>query len=446
MTPRRLSLGGNGGQWGGSTNPLSAYYSQSPQGQANKQALGQQTSLVKRFQQDNQVGPYRPGGPGEAAYSPETLGQDYFRQPSESLRPLPPPMAGSTNPQPAVMPGQTTLPATMTGSTNPTPAVMPGQTSIQGGQPSMTGGAQGGMSVSGGGQPMPSGGLNFGPTSSGVAGAEQAYQGALAGSLRLLNDGNNAARADLMQAGQGANNTLNPFYAPGAQSNDYQAALSGALGGDAQQSAMDRFMNSPGQQYLLNESERAIKRNAAATGGLGGGNVQRALQENAIGLAAQDFDNAFNRLGSISDRGARAGSQISGNAMATGAGLANLTNQNANTGAGMIYGTGNQIGAGRSRAGEMIANNIQGTSGNLANLMYGTGRDISNTIGGGSAQLIQALQSAGASDADIQMALANALAGNAQKGAATFAGVPSLGSTQQTDGNLDSVLTLLGGF
>lgn len=337
------------------------------------------------------------------------------------------PMQGGQTMQPGVQPGQAALAGGMAAPRQMAPGVQPGQ------GPAQQGMAQAAPMQGGG---MPGGGINFGQTSSGVAGAEQAMQGGLRGGLGLLMQGTEQARRDLMQAGQGANNTLNPFYAPGQQSNEYQAALSGALGNQAQQHAMDSFMGSPGQQYLLNESERAIRRNAAATGGLGGGNVQRALQENAIGLAAQDFGNAFNRLGTVSDRGLAAGRQISGNAMTTGAGLANLTNQNANTGAGMIYGTGNQIGAGRNRAGEMIAGNIQGTSGNLANLMYGTGQDMSNAIGSGASQLIQALQVGGASDAEVLMAYANALAGNTQTGASTFTGQQGLGSTQNVDGFL----------
>jgi hypothetical protein len=164
----------------------------------------------------------------------------------------------------------------------------------------------------------PSQGSVFGETNIGLAGAENAQTGGLRGALNTVGMGADQARADLTQGGAGANNTLNRYYDPGYRANDYQAALSGALGGQAQQAAFDNFQNSPGQQYLVNESERAIRRNAAATGGLGGANVQRALQENAIGLAAQDFNNSFNRLGQVSDRGLGAGGQMAGNMMNTG--------------------------------------------------------------------------------------------------------------------------------
>ena len=354
--------------------------------------------------------------------------------------------------------GPMTSGMTAAGGQQPSQAVAPtvqqGQATFQGAQPNQpmlpqgpgnpaaTSGMAPGQEFIGGSQTNPGG---FGAPESGLSGAERAYQAALSGGLGLLEQGNNQARADLMQAGQGANNTLNAYYDPGRRSNDYQAALTGALGSDAQAQAMANFSGSPGQQYLLDESERAIRRNAAATGGLGGGNVQRALQQNAIGLAAQDFDNSFRRLGTVSDRGLAAGGQISGNAMTTGGRLADVTNQNAQTGANMIYGTGNQLGAGRNRAGEMIAGNLQQGSGNLANLMYGTGRDISNVIGSQGNFLANLQLQSGAGASDILQAYANALAGNTQQGAATFAGVPSLGGTQQTRGALSSVGDLLSG-
>jgi hypothetical protein len=107
--------------------------------------------------------------------------------------------------------------------------------------------------------------------------------------------------------GQGVSG-LNPYATPGAQSLQLQAALAGALGQPAQQQAYSQFQESPGQQYLREQSERALLRNQAALGGLGGGNVRQELSRQAIGLAAQDFENSFNRLGSITGTGLTAAS------------------------------------------------------------------------------------------------------------------------------------------
>lgn len=288
-------------------------------------------------------------------------------------------------------------------------------------------------------------GMPFGPTQYGLGGAENAYSRALMGSLAAYNDANQQGRADLMQAGAGANQTLSRFYSPGQEANQYQAALSGALGGDAQAAAFDRFMESPGQQYLRQESERAILRNAAATGGLGGGNVLRALQENAIGLAAQDFDRSFNRLGSLSDRGLAAGGQIAGNTMQTGRSLASL---GADMGARMgstISGTGDAIAASRSQAGRDIASNAQQVAGGLAALRNNTGRDISNVIGVSGGNLANLLAGAGRDELAQRQAYATLLANLASGNASNIAGLPSLGTTQQTRGALGSVGDFLSG-
>lgn len=78
-------------------------------------------------------------------------------------------------------------------------------------------------------------------------------------------------------------------------------ALSGASGPEAQAQAFQAFQDSPEQAFLREEGERGLLRNQAAIGGLGGGNVRRELQRQAIGLASQDFSNRFNRLGAVQD-------------------------------------------------------------------------------------------------------------------------------------------------
>jgi len=76
-------------------------------------------------------------------------------------------------------------------------------------------------------------------------------------------------------------------------------ALSGASGPEAQTQAFQAFQDSPEQAFLRGQGEQGLLRNQAAIGGLGGGNVRRELQRQAIGLASQDFSNRFNRLGAV---------------------------------------------------------------------------------------------------------------------------------------------------
>jgi len=77
------------------------------------------------------------------------------------------------------------------------------------------------------------------------------------------------------------------------------SAFTGASGVESQQRAFADFAESPGQLFLRNRAEKSLLRNQAAIGGLGGGNVRKALQEQAVGLAQQDFSNQFNRLASL---------------------------------------------------------------------------------------------------------------------------------------------------
>jgi len=131
---------------------------------------------------------------------------------------------------------------------------------------------------------------------------------------------------------------LGPSIEGGDMARQQQLALLGLLGPEAQQTAQNQFQDSPGQQFIRERQQRALVRNQSAIGGLGGGNVKTALQEQAAGFASQDFNNQFNRLGGLSGAGNQAvnaagqfGQQSAGN-------ISNLINQGAQAGAAGILG------------------------------------------------------------------------------------------------------------
>lgn len=138
--------------------------------------------------------------------------------------------------------------------------------------------------------------------------------------------GYNAARQDLNNALQSARGirastgSLRPYSEAGAQSTELELALSGAAGPEAQAEAYANFQESPGQKFLRERQEQSLLRNAAATGGLQGGNVLTALQEQAQGIAAQDLQRQVANLQSISGRGLQAAGQVS--SLQTQAGMA----------------------------------------------------------------------------------------------------------------------------
>lgn len=75
--------------------------------------------------------------------------------------------------------------------------------------------------------------------------------------------------------------------------------MTGIEGAEAEQTEMDNFLESPGQEYLRNEQERALLRNSAAMGGIGGGNVRKALQSDAYGRASTNLQQRFNNVSSM---------------------------------------------------------------------------------------------------------------------------------------------------
>ena len=104
---------------------------------------------------------------------------------------------------------------------------------------------------------------------------------------------------------------LQPFQDAGVNALTSQQALVGLSGGDAQQSAFDNLKMSPGQQFIRDRQQKALLRSSAAIGGLGGGPVRTALQEQAAGFAMQDINNQFGRLGQIAGQGQNAATNVS---------------------------------------------------------------------------------------------------------------------------------------
>lgn len=118
-----------------------------------------------------------------------------------------------------------------------------------------------------------------------------------------------------------------PFREAGVGALGQQQALLGLSGQEAQQAAFTGLEESPGQRFIRDRQERALLRNASATGGLGGGNVQTALQQQAVGFAQQDIQNQFGRLGQLSGQGQVATTNIAQLGGQTAGNIANLLGQ-----------------------------------------------------------------------------------------------------------------------
>jgi hypothetical protein len=178
----------------------------------------------------------------------------------------------------------------------------------------------------------------------------------LAPARQTLNRAGEALRGDYAAAQQ----YQAPYREVGQEAAQRQAALTGALGPEAQQQAFDEYQSSPALGYLQEQSERALMRNAAAMGGLGGGNVRQDLTKLTADLYGQDFQNQVSRLGDIATRGYGAAGTSAGLGQNMATGVSNL---------GAI-GAGYQMQTGRDISG------AQGlTAANMANLQT----DLGNT-------------------------------------------------------------------
>lgn len=327
----------------------------------------------------------------------------------------------------------------------------------------------------------------------GLIGSEQALQGGLSGSLQALQEAIarsneilsqtrgdiqgqfegaagqsgadiEAARAAADSAAREGVSALQPFVDTGSTAFNTMAALLGASGRDAQRDAFNNFQSSPGQQFIRDQGERAILRNAAATGGTGGGNVLKSLQEFNSGLASQDFNNQLNVLNQLSQTGFQgAGTQanlfsnlsgLNADLLSRQAGInANLSGQSANLlgglgsqGAGQVFNaglqasnqalnTGGALSSGRTRAGELLSSLSQGQGAGLA--------DIINQSGGNLANL---LQGSGQDQATSQQQLAQLLSGLAMSQSGQVAGLPGMPGVQERKGNLGSIGQAAGGI
>ena len=298
----------------------------------------------------------------------------------------------------------------------------------------------------------------------GLLGSEDALRAGLNAGVTAVTQGVNTGRADIgtgvntgrADIGAGVNtgradlgagiNYFNNYTGQGNAALNLMGAQSGAQGQAAQQAAFNNYNMSPEQQYLREQGERSVLRNAAATGGLGGGNVQQELQRQAMGLAQQDFANQYNRLGGLSDLGmqgsaAQAGLQSElgnmsyqgGNALGNmsyggGQALGTLAYKGGSEVGNMAYGTGNTVAAGRTRAGELIGQNVNNTASALSALINQQGAGVGDTVGAGSGNIATILQTAGTQMGLSQQQIGQLLAGVQTSMGAQVSGLPKVGA------------------
>ena len=239
---------------------------------------------------------------------------------------------------------------------------------------------------------------------SGQQQSEMAQLQGLAGGEQALTEGQRASLENLYRTQQRTSGLYDkgigyyePYTQAGLGAYNQQAALSGALGPEAQQKAYAAYQQSPGVAFAQQEAERAILRNASALGGLGGGNVRDELSRRAVGTYMQDFQNQFGRLGEVSAQGYNAANQAA-NMRGMQAGSEQTLGM---TAAQIPMNVGSAIAQGRFQTGQTIG----GQRGQLGQIMgnqaYQAGSDIASAIANTTSSLSALTNAQGAGMSDI---------------------------------------------
>jgi len=152
------------------------------------------------------------------------------------------------------------------------------------------------------------------------------------------------------------------FYAePGKLAFERQQALSGLLGPEAQQQAVSQIERNPLFQAKVRQGEEAMLQNAAATGGLRGGNLQGALAQFRPAMLSQEIEDAYSKLGGFSTLGQATQENLAKMGQASAAGQAATGMQTASNVAN-LYGN---VGSAQAQA-ALAAGQAWGNVGNAA--------------------------------------------------------------------------------
>lgn len=128
--------------------------------------------------------------------------------------------------------------------------------------------------------------------------------------------------------------TLAPYTDAGQRAMLGQMRLLGLGGGglgvssaEAQQREINKIEQSPLFQAKIAQGEQALLQQAAATGGLRGGNVQSALAQFRPQMLEQEINNQFQRYGQLAGLGQASAAGVGSAAQQTGAGISSQLGQ-----------------------------------------------------------------------------------------------------------------------
>lgn len=257
-----------------------------------------------------------------------------------------------------------------------------------------------------------------------LAAGQQLQQGATT-ARQDITTGAQTALGQLAESTEAAMGRYTPYSEAGQAAIQQEAALSGAMGAEAQQAAIDSYIESPGQKYLREQQEKALLRSSAAIGGLGGGAVRTALQEQAMGIASTQQQQYLENLRSIATRGQEVAGAEAG-----------LLQQQGITGAGITTTASQQLASIAQQLGISQSDLLQASAQQLATLAQSTGLSVAQLqqqVGTAKAQLEQ---ETGTNLANLESQYGSSLAGLAAGKATDVANIYSKAGT-----NLANIFT-----
>lgn len=131
--------------------------------------------------------------------------------------------------------------------------------------------------------------------------------------------------APYIQAGQAG--LTQPYVEAGGQALQGMQGLLGLRGAGEQQAAIQGIEQGSQFQELARQGEQGILQNAAATGGLRGGNVQGALAQFRPSLLNQLIESQYGKLAGLTSMGGTAAQNLLSMGQQTAAGLATAEQQ-----------------------------------------------------------------------------------------------------------------------
>jgi hypothetical protein len=264
------------------------------------------------------------------------------------------------------------------------------------------------------------------------AGTEE-FRRAESMAVNALNRSNDSALAALVQGradiqggtdqavrtlGQGQQ-YFQPYIDSGRQALGVQSALSGAQG---QQAFDQAYVESPYMRFLQEQGDRSVTRNAAALGGLGGGNVMKELTRFGQGLAGQGLQQQIGNLQNLSSMG-----------MSGATGAANLSAAQAEAqraAGGQLAGQSNIAAQQQANTGASLANVFGQTGANIGALNQSLGREGAQMYANAGTNLL------GFAGDMSRAAAGNTYGAGANLGNAALQGGQTLGSYNLNAGNL----------